>query len=58
MDYLGSEHSVYISENFTCKHPEDQIYTRVIGAVANCETTESYCGICGEAVEPPKTDCT
>ena len=56
-DILGEEHAVFITEDLRCPHPEDQIYIRVIGAMINCETTEAYCGICGKAVAPPKTDC-
>ncbi len=56
-DILGEEHMVYVSEDLQCSHPPNQIYTRVVGGIINCETTEAYCANCGEVVEPPKTDC-
>ncbi|WP_175513979.1 hypothetical protein [Flavobacterium degerlachei] len=37
--------------------PHDIAEIRVIESVATCETTQLICTQCGEALEPPKTDC-
>lgn len=38
-----------------CSHDIAEI--KVIATCATCETTQLVCTCCGEALEPPKTDC-
>lgn len=40
-----------------CPHPEDQKLIRVTKVAANCETTVTVCGRCGEILSNEKTDC-
>lgn len=37
--------------------PHDIAEIKVLESVVTCETTQLVCAQCGEALEPPKTEC-